>query len=208
MLVFFLYAAIKTRSSFQWYNYLINGIITIVMVPYVVWYYVVAQPLPFFDSVNWMVLHTHLSHEIFLALYFGWITTLCTAIVACIFVIDWLYDAVSIECRVRSLDVRTRKALRAWAQSLSPTQRDLKLQAKASCTESALGTRAIAGVSTNAYQPLQKRAPTRDALRPITDHFESYLARPGVRLRPRTWAPRCFTLFSAPIQVRNTNTKP
>ena len=105
----------------------------------------------------------------------------------------------------RSKEPTSRKALRAWAQSLSPTtQKDLKLQTKASCTDSALGARAIAGVSANAYQPLQKRAPTRDALRPIADHFESYLAQPGVRLRPSTWAPRWLTLFSAPIQVRNT----
>ena len=127
--------------------------------------------------------------------------------VFCEFVIDWLYDAISIEYRVRSLDVRTRKALRAWAQSVS-TQKDPKLKTRASCTESALETGSIAFPSANNYQPLHKRAPTRNALRPIADRFESYLMQPGVRLRPRTWAPRCFTLFSAPIQVHNTNRKP
>ena len=114
------------------------------------------------------------------------------------FVIDWLYDAISIEYRVRSLDVRTRKHLRTWAQSLT-TQQEVKLK-----TDS----RAIVFVNANNYQPLHKRAPTRNALRPIADRFESYLMQPGVRLRPRTWAPRCFTLFSAPIQVHNTNRKP
>ena len=123
----------------------------------------------------------------------------------CEFIIDWLYDAISIDCRVRSLDVRTRKALRAWAQSLA---RKKVLELKRKATESALETGSIAFVNANNYQPLHKRAPTRDVLRPIADHFESYLARPGVRLRPRTWGPRCFTLFLAPIQVHNTNPKP
>ena len=165
--------------------------------------------MPFFEPVNWVVLHTRLPHEILLApnglfflFTFGGVMFVCSE-----FAIDWLYDAISIEFRVSSLDVRTRKALRAWTQSLS-TQKDLKLKTKASCTASALETRAIAFVNANNYKPLHKRAPTRDTLRPIADHFESYLAQPGVRLRPRTWGPRCCTLFSAPMQVHNTNPKP
>merc|ERR1719201_1622886 len=193
LLVFIRYAAIKIRP-FQWYNYLITGIMTILVVPYVMCYYVVAQSLPFFEPVNWMVLHTQLPYEILLAPKNGLfllITWGCVMFMAFEFVIDWLYDAISIEYRVRSLDVRTRKHLRTWAQSLT-TQQDLKLK-----TDS----RAIVFVNANNYQPLHKRAPTRNALRPIADHFETYLAQPGVRLRRPRWAPQWLTLFSAPMQV-------
>ena len=106
-----------------------------------------------------------------------------------------LYSTIVTAQRVSTLGARTRNALNTWSSNAKIASVTRNASAAATTTKT------IIGVHAHNYQPLNKRPPSQDVIRPIVTRLETNIANPSTRLHQTTTRARCCLALSTPIQV-------
>ena len=179
---------ISLKQELTWWSQVMISFFVLLIVPLALWSFVVIRPLSFLAPVTWEFLHKIVPlaatgrAALDVLMYFTMSILICVPAIASI-----VHKFVT-AYRVSTLGEKVRESVRDWASSAivtaSPLPQNTPLEPP---------TKAVSPV--NDYQPLNKREPSRNVIRPSTVYFESYFAQQSTGLRRTTRVPRCLALL-------------
>ena len=166
------------------------------MLPLMLLKYAVLNPLPLFEPITWQLTHQLKKlpkEDADSMVRTVWAFLLWPIILYAVGMV--LYSTIVTAQRVSTLGARTRNALNTWSSNAKIASVTRNASAAATTTKT------IIGVHAHNYQPLNKRPPSQDVIRPIVTRLETNIANPSTRLHQTTTRARCCLALSTPIQV-------